>query len=61
MDVKAEIKTAKQRCEKSFEEHAWWIDLHNTALKNIETQMGQLLQAVQGKNSVVLQGEKGLI
>lgn len=46
-DVKNEIKTINQRCKKSFEEYARRIDLHDTSLKNIETQLGRLNQVVQ--------------
>lgn len=47
MDVKAEIKTINKKYEKSFEEHARRTNLHDTTLKNIEVQMGQLTQVVQ--------------
>lgn len=59
MNVKLEIKTTSQRCEKSFEEIARRIDLHDTTLNNIEVQMRQFTQAVQAKNNVAFEGEKG--
>lgn len=40
IDVKAEIKTTNQRCEKFFEKHKRRIDLHDTVLTNIEVQIG---------------------
>lgn len=50
-NMKNEIKATNQCCEKSFEEYARRINLHDTALKSIETQLGQLSQAVQGRNN----------
>lgn len=59
LDMKADINTTNQICEKSFEEHVRSIDLHDIALKNIEVQLGQLMQAEQARNNTTLQGDKG--
>lgn len=59
MDVKAENKITNQRCEKSFEKHTKRIDLHDTALKHNEVQMGKLTRVVQSENNAAFQGEKG--
>lgn len=43
----------------SFEEHVRRIDFHDTALKNMEIQKGQLTQTFQERNNAVFQREKG--
>lgn len=53
MDVKPKIKITNQRCEKSFEGQAR-RNLHDTVLKNIEIQMGHLIQVVQVRNNTML-------
>lgn len=61
-EVKNKIKTTNQRCEKYFKDHARRIYLHDTAKKNIETQLGRLSEAVQGRNNGSFQGfEKGAL
>lgn len=57
MNVKVEIKTTNQICKKFFEEHTKRIDLYDIVFKNIEVQMRQLTQAIQSKNTTIIQIE----
>lgn len=40
MQLRENLKASNQRCDKNLEKHVRRLDLHDTALNNIETQLG---------------------
>lgn len=59
IDMKVEINVTNQMRKKNFDEHAKMLDLHDTTLKNIEVQLGQLNQVVQARKQATFQNDKG--
>lgn len=59
MDIKVYINVMNQIYKKTFEEHVRRLDLNDTALNNIDVQLGQLTQGMQSRNQVAFQNEKG--